>query len=382
MATKKRLFALLTGIVISAALFITPTARASDIDRLLDLLVKKRVVSEEEAAVLREEVEKDRVSERAQAVVEKQTQQAERKEQPVTGASKIKLSGWAQTRLTNGASATNSLNTLEMRRARLTVDGNLTSKTAYRVQIDAVRSPVLLDARIDHTFSRYAKVTVGQFKIPFSQENLTSARDMIAVERSLVGLSLVPGRDTGNNGRDIGLQFSGNVARGDGRPLLDYAVGVFNGSGINRRDDNRRKDAATRLVVHPFSGLSFAGNYYNGESGLTNISRERAGVEFAYARDHYSLRGEYIWGHDGPVHKYGWYSQFAYRFHPQWEALARFDNYEPNRNAGKDVANAYLVGVNWYLNKYVKLQTNYGLVDEEGRTNLTNLFLSQLQFQF
>lgn len=382
MAIRKRLFTLLTGIVISAALFVTPTARASDIDRLLDLLVKKHVVSEEEAAALREEVEKDHVSERAQAVVEKQSQEAERKEHPVTGASKIKLSGWAQTRLTSGASATNSLSTLEVRRARLAVDGNLTPSVAYKMEIDAVRSPVLLDARLDYTLRPYAVFTVGQFKIPFSGENLVSDRDVVFIERSLVGLSLVPGRDTGNNGRDIGLQFAGNVARSDGRPLLDYAVGVFNGSGVNRRDDNRRKDAATRLVVHPFSGLSFAGNYYNGESGLTNISREREGVEFGYALNRYSLRGEYIWGHDGAVHKYGWYTQFAYRFRPQWEALARFDNYDPNRNAGTDVTNTYLVGVNWYLNKYVKLQTNYGLVDEEGRTNLTNLFLSQLQFQF
>jgi len=402
MATKKRFFALLAGMSIVAVLGVTSPGRASDVDRLLDLLVKKRVLSQEEATAFREEAKKDQeakfdpagvakplekdvkeaASNHAQAIVEKQSPTAEKKDHPVTGASKIKLSGWAQTRMTNGASATNSLSTLELRRARLAVDGNLTSKTAYRVQIDAVRSPVLLDARVDHTFSRYAKVTVGQFKTPFSQENLTTARDMAPIERSLVGLSLVPGRDTGNNGRDIGAQLGGSVTRSDGRPLFDYAVGVFNGSGINRRDDNRRKDAATRLVVHPLSGLSMGGSYYNGESGLTYISRERAGVEFAYARDHYSLRGEYIWGHDGAVRKYGWYSQFAYRFRPQWEALARFDNYEPNLNAGQDVTNTYLVGVNWYLNKHVKLQTNYGLVDEESRSDLTNLFLSQVQFQF
>jgi phosphate-selective porin len=197
-----------------------------------------------------------------------------------------------------------------------------------------------------------------------------------------VGLSLVPGRDTGNNGRDIGLQLAGNIVQGDGRPIFDYAVGMFNGAGINRRDDNRRKDVGGRLVVYPFAGLSLAGDYYNGASGEKELSRERAGVEFAYARKLYSLRSEYIWGHDGAVRKYGWYSQFAYRFRPKWEALARFDTYDPKRHAGKDVTNTYLFGVNWYLLNWVKLQANYGLVDEEARTNLTNLFLSQVQFQF
>ena len=375
----KRFPGLHVAVVMAAGMLAPRPAQADQMDRLLELLVKKQVISAEEAASLREQVEQEKVAAPAQALVEKRNQEAPKKEQPVTGSTKIKLSGWAQTRYTNGVGTTNPL---EIRRARLAVDGNLTPKASYRVQIDAVRSPVLLDARFDYAPRPYAKVTVGQFKIPFGQENLTTARDLISIERSLVGLSLVPGRDTGNNGRDIGLQLAGNIVRGDGRPVFDYAVGFFNGAGINRRDDNRRKDVGGRLVFYPFAGFSLAGDYYNGASGEKEVSRERAGVEVAYARKLYSLRGEYIWGHDGPVRKYGWYSQFAYRFRPKWEALARFDTYDPKRRAGKDVTNTYLFGVNWYLLNWVKLQANYGLVDEEARTNLTNLFLSQVQFQF
>lgn len=380
MGRTNRIFIQLAGIVMAAGLMAAPTARASDIDRLLDLLVKKNVVTQEEAAELRAQIGQEEVTPRAQALVEKPNPESAKKEHPVTGASRSKLSGWAQTRFTSGIGTTN--NTLEIRRARLALDGNLTPKAAYRMQIDGARSPALIDARLDYTLRPFAKVTVGQFKIPFSQESLVSARDLIPIERSLVGNSLVPGRDTGSSGRDIGAQLAGKVTRSDGRPLFDYAVGVFNGAGISRRDDNRRKDGVARLVVHPFDGLSLGGNYYNGESGVTNISRERAGVELAYTRNLYSLRGEYIWGHDGPVRKYGWYSQFAYKFRPKWEALARFDKFDPRRRAGDDVTNTYLVGVNWYLSNWVKLQANYGLVDEEARTELTNLILSQVQFQF
>lgn len=375
----KRLPVLLSAILVVAGIFTPRPGRAADVDRLLELLVKKHVISEEEAASLREEIEQDKASERAQAIVEKQNEEAQKKERPVTGSTKIKLSGWVQTRWTNGVGTTNPL---EIRRARIALDGNLAEKVAYRVQVDAVRSPVLLDARLDYTPKPFAKLTIGQFKIPFSQENLISSRDLISIERSNVVNNLVPGRDTGNNGRDIGAQLEGNFYRGDGKPLVDYSVGLFNGAGINRRDDNRRKDIGARLVVHPLAGLSLAGDYYNGASGDKELSRERAGVEFAYVRKLYSLRGEYIWGHDGVVRKYGWYSQFAYRFRPKWEALAKFDTYDPQRHVGKDVTNTYLVGVNWYLANWVKLQANYGLVDEEARTNLTNLFLSQVQFQF
>lgn len=375
----KRFPALLTATLMTLGVLAARPARADQMDRLLELLVKKQVISVEEAASLREQVQEDKTPPRAQAFGEKQNQEAPKKEQLVTGATKIKLGGWAQTRYTNAVGSTNPL---ELRRARLAVDGSLAPRVAYKMEIDVVRSPALLDARLDYAPRPYAKVTVGQFKIPFSQENLDSDRDIIFIERSLVGLSLVPGRDTSNNGRDIGAQLAGNVARGDGRPLFDYAVGVFNGAGINRRDDNRRKDLGARIVIHPFSGLSLAGDYYSGASGEKELSRERAGVELAYVRKPYSLRAEYIWGHDGAVRKYGWYSQFVYRFRPKWEALARFDTFDPKRHAGKDVTNTYLFGVNWYLLNWVKLQANYGVVDEEARTNLTNLFLSQVQFQF
>ena len=369
----------LVGIGMFVALFTAQAARASEIDRLLDLLVKKQVVTPEEAAALREEVEQEKTSQKAQAVVEKQNQEAAKKEHPVAASLRFKLSGYMQTRYTNGVGTTNPF---EIRRGRVALDGILSPKVGYKVQIDAVRSPVLVDARLDWNASPHAQFTFGQFKIPFSQENLISGRDLISIERSLVGLSLVPGRDTSNNGRDIGAQLAGNVVRGDGRPLFDYAVGIFNGAGINRRDDNDRKDVAGRMVIHPFAGFSLAGDYYNGASGAMELSRERAGVEFAYVHKPFSLQGEYIWGHDDAVRKYGWYSQFAYRFRPRWEALARFDTYDPKRHSGNDVTNTYLVGLNWYLSNRVKLQTNYGLVDEEARTNLTNLFLSQLQFQF
>lgn len=362
-----------------AVFFAVSVAAASDADRLLDLLVKKQLVTEQEAAALREEIEKDRTSERAQALLEKQIQDTERSEYPMTGTTAIKLSGWAQARWTNAVGTTNPL---EVRRARLALDGNLGEKVVYRLQADLVRSPDLLDARLDLNLLPQAKLTFGQFKIPFSQENLLSSRDLISIERSLVVSNLVPGRDNGSNGRDIGAQLEGNFSREDGRPVFGYSFGVFNGAGTNRRDDNRRKDFAARLVAYPLPKLSIAVDYYNGGNGIKPVARERAGLELAYQQKLYSIRGEYIRGRDGSLRKNGWYTQFAYRFRPQWETVFKFDRYDPDRAARQDQTDTVLAGVNWYASKWVKFQANYGLVDQQARSDLTQTFLTQAQFQF
>lgn len=224
MAKRDAFLTVLIRAAVMGSFLTAQLAWASDVDRLLDLLVKKHVVSEGEAAALRQEIESDKASERVRTLEEQQNQEAEKKEHPVSASSRIKLSGWVQARWTNGVGTNNPL---EIRRARLAVDGNLAPKVGYRVQIDAVRSPDLLDARLDVNLSPYARLTFGQFKIPFSQENLVSSRDLISIERSLVGNSLVPGRDNGSNGRDIGAQLEGNVVRNDGRPLFGYSVGLF-----------------------------------------------------------------------------------------------------------------------------------------------------------
>ena len=354
-------------------------AQSSELDSLLELLVKKNLVTQQEADSLRDELARDRVSQQAQTLIDKQAQTGQVKEQPVTASRQVRLSGWAQTRFTSTAGTKNSI---ELRRARLAVGGNLTDSISYRMQADLVRSPVLLDAHMDFTRLPFAKLRIGQFKVPFSQENLISSKDLLTIERALPVLNLVPGRDTSNNGRDIGLQVEGNIVRGDGRPLFDYTVGLFNGAGINRRDDNHRKDAAIRVVGHLARGLWIGGEYYNGQTGVTQTDKERAAAEFFLRRGSFTVQGEYIWGRDGATHKRGSYTMVAYRFRPRWEGIFRFEKLEPNKSALRDDTRAYLVGFNWYFNDWVKFQLNYSANDEAARPRLNHTMLTQFQFQF
>ena len=59
-----------------------------------------------------------------------------------------------------------------------------------------------------------------------------------------------------SGGRDIGIQVSGDVLpNSNGRKLLHYQVGVYNGEGINTADKDNRKDIIGGLWVMPVKGL-------------------------------------------------------------------------------------------------------------------------------
>ncbi len=397
--TNRRALSLISAIIF-VFLLLPQRANASDVDRLLDLLVKKHVVTEQEATDLRNQMQADHGQSQLAPEDEKrvlaprqarnsalsvaagnQGEQAppHKSEIPVLGSIPIKLSGYVQGRWTGAVGTTNPF---EVRRARLIFDIKPSEQTNFRIHVDAGKSPTLLDARFDWKPSPYANFTVGQFKIPFSQESLVSARDLLTVERTAVGNSLVPGRENGSNGRDIGAQIEGNLFQRGDRPLVSYSLGIFNGAGINRADDNRRKDVAGRLALSPFKGLTLAGDYYDGARGANRTSRDRADLELSFVRGRAKLLGEYIWGHDGTTRKQGWYALGAYRFVPKLEGVFRFDTYNPDLSTPNKRTSTYLGGLNWRVAPWVKLQADYGLVDSQARSDLTNLVQTQLQFQF
>lgn len=390
----------LVPVLVVSVLVAASYARASEADRLLDLLVKKHVVTEEEAADLRKQMHAEEAPPSSSPRAEKisgqplqaaavsrppaaQTQEPDKGPRKdaiaVIGSIPLKLSGYVQTRWTDSVGANNPF---EIRRARIALDGKLNEKMGFRVQVDAVKGPILVDARFEWKPSPYARLTLGQFKIPFSRENLISGRDLLTVERSAVVNKLVPGRDNGSSGRDIGAQLEGVILGGKDEPLVSYSFGVFNGAGINRTDDNRRKDVSARIALHLLKGLSLAGDYYNGESGPDRLTKDRMGVELAYVRGRSTVQSEYIWGRDDATRKRGWYVLGAYRFVPKLEGVLRFDSFDPDRGASRDRTDTYLGGINWYFSRWVKLQADYGVVDDGARDSLTNLILTQLQFQF
>jgi len=84
---------------------------------------------------------------------------------------------------------------------------------------------------------------VGQYKEPFSLEELTSDTNIDMMERSLVN-NIIPKRD-------VGAMIYGTVSS----DRINYGVGIFNGNNLGdtkNMDSNNDKDVAGRLVLSPF----------------------------------------------------------------------------------------------------------------------------------
>lgn len=373
------------GMVSRPAASSCEVAADSEMDKLLLVLVQKHVLRADEAASVRaelksggEKADKEPVTLTRQTPFVLPSDSGHRDDRRSEAYPKLPftISGYGQIQWT---SLPGSGSTFQLRRGRISLDGDIHKIASYKIQVEALNSPALLDAYLQIKPARYANLTFGQFKIPFSQENLISSSDLLTIERSQVVNSLVPGRDIGSNGRDIGADLCGSYGLSHSAGV-DYAFGVFNGAGIDRKDDNNRKDLAARLAIRPFNGLSLAGDYYNGAAGTAELARDRQDAEIAYTYRPLTLRGEFIWGRDGAIHEQGWYGLAAWRFSEKWEGVFRADGFDADRSKSENTTTTYIAGFNWYFATHLKWQLNEGAQKQKDR--LRNVLLTQLQFKF
>lgn len=395
----KRKLCVIIALIITVLLS-QQTVFAVELDEvLLDRLVEKGLITLEDAAIIRAET----------AIKTQEELELKRTDKyNVEGKTKFGFGGYLQLQY----NATQSVfSESRIRRARIDVKGDIPENISWRLQMDTVQPlkrvldslaltqnpttkdvsiktttttvvtrPVLLDATIDYKFPSFI-FRVGQFKLPFGRENLESSPKLDTINRSQVTEKLVPGRDIGSQGRDIGALVSGIYAFSSGK-MVDYSIGVFNGAGINVGDDNNSKDIAVRLLTFPAQGLTCGTAYYSGKSGPDRKKKLRTGFELSYITPTLSLKSEYVTGKEGLIKKYGWYGQLGYKFHLQKELVLKFDRLEPDKTKVNDRSSVWTLGLNWFLNKSSKIQANYEWKTEEGKKIDNNTFLTQFQVQF
>jgi phosphate-selective porin OprO and OprP len=290
------------------------------------------------------------------------------------GQGAFHIHGYIQGRFTNQEGTPDRL---EIRRARIILSGDPLSKLSYTFQIDVVKQPYLMDAALTWKFSRSLRVTGGQFKIPFSAESLISDNLNTPVARARAVNGLAPGRDTGVQGRDVGLQLSGALQHGR-EPLLEYAAGVFRGQTLVASPTAHYHAMAGRLIAHPLPGLSAGGDWYGSFSAPPGKEKRRMESEGGYERGPLRLRAEQIWARDGTLHRRGGYCLAAWRVTSRWEPLARADWLTSNTQKANTTSIAYLVGMNLYGAKYLKVGVNTGVQHDQGPRGFSSLFLAQV----
>jgi phosphate-selective porin len=291
---------------------------------------------------------------------------------------RFQIHGYIQGRFTNQEGTSDRL---EIRRARVILSGDPLAKLSYTFQADIVKRPYLMDAALTWKFSRSLRVTGGQFKIPFSAESLISSKLIIPIARARAVDALVPGRDTGVKGRDLGLELAGAFYQPKG-PLIEYAAGVFRGQTLVDAPTVHYHATAGRVMVHPLPELTVGGDWYGSFSAPARAEKRRKEAEGSYARGPLQLRAEQIWARDGALERRGGYALGAWRLSPRWEPLARADWLTSNIHRANSTSTAYLAGLNFYWGKYVKVGANVGAQHDQGPRGTSSLFLAQTTLSF
>ncbi|WP_461452082.1 porin [Mucilaginibacter sp.] len=374
-------------LLVFALLFPALISKAQQNDDLLNVLVKKNVITEQEADSLR--------SDEAVKAQKKKDAETANQHSITIGTRALQLSGLVQTEY-EGFQQSTKTNTFLLHRARLDVKGNISDDWNYEVYTEfAGVNPKLLDAYTTYKIFDFLKITAGQFKVPFSYESLVNDSELEFIDRSQV-VNALAGRSTdviGNqNGRDIGAQLTGSFAKLDNHYLFDYYFGVFNGAGYDvTTDNNNHKDIAGRLVIHPIANLSIGADFYHGidqfivgtAKTATNNLRNRQGIDGRYVWNKLSLTAEFDKGTDAHLNRNGWFGQAAYFvWSNKLQLAAKYDTYDPTQTITTDRTTDYTGGINYFFNKWAKFTVDYVDVREQTTQIKNNLFEAQLQLTF
>jgi hypothetical protein len=168
------------------------------------------------------------------------------------------------------------------------------------------------------------------------------------------------------NGRDIGAMLYGDLFPSADRSFyyLSYQVGVFNGNGINTKDDNNRKDFAGLLKIHPLKELTLSAGHYQGSYGKLHEEHVRirtsAGAE--WKDKHLTLRSEYLHGNTAGIKSNGVYALAAWSVNRYIQPLLSYDYFEEDQSKDEH-QNNFQVGVNITPVKRLRIQAAYTYQD-------------------
>lgn len=302
----------------------------------------------------------------------------------------------------------------------------------------------LLDAYLRyHVFSTNGGAEVPKLNLTLGQQLLPFGLDVQSPE------DLRPTISTATAPTYLGLftRQNGLIVRGDVKPFVDYganyraplfeyALGVTNGNGSNKTDDNNSKDYIGRVAftlpvdyASWLRELKFGASYIKGEAKLSGsgisdnkAKRDRLGFDVYYNHAPFGVTYEYLQGKTNyidttvPAIKeakaeghtvtafYTLGDQFYNsiksnaKFDDFWpksvQGYYRYDSYNPNKNQKDYLDSAsgrigeydiYSLGLNLFFAQTTKfqLQLNHYIYDIETATQKdTNELQAQFQYTF
>lgn len=400
-----------TGLVtaiMATAVMTTPT-QAQSSDALMDALIRKGVLTEQEAEDIKSDIHSESKSEVKWAWKDGLSFQS------ADGKFKGKFGGRVQLDIgafTEDDPLQDSRAGVEFRRARLYTEGTYASSLPikYKFEMDFAGQKISFkDVYVElQEVPAVGSITVGHFKEPIGLETLTSSRFLTFIERALPLTAFAPERN-------VGIM----IGNGYYEDRLTWALGLFtDAEGMDTDDevidsDYRVTGRVTGLPYYAEGGsklvhLGISGSYVDPEGDASFAAQQpeahiaRAilpappmvetdhqvnfGAEAAAVYGPFSLQAEYLqnWVAGGPCYN-GYYvygSWFITGEHRNYnKSSASFDRLKPRQNfsiadpapGAWELALRYstvdydttgelediTAGVNWYLNPNLKFQFNY-----------------------
>ena len=347
--------------------------------------------------------------------------------------SNVKLSGYGMTQYQYSGQKDAESNSFNIRMARIALEGRIAGDFYWKTQIQfngntstLGSSPRMVDLFAEWQKYEYFKVKIGQFKNPFTFEN-----PMHPIDQGFMGYSQNVSKLAGfsdragehaSNGRDIGLQLQGDFLKNaNGRNLLHYQIGVFNGQGINTKDVDNQKNVIGGVWLMPVSGMRIGAFGWTGsyarkgnwtefvayptssvtpgatkdpehKNEVRKLAQNRYAFSFEYKKDGWTVRSEYIHStgkafaksitnfNDANAkdcslnEKIGDKAQGVYGLviaplaqlpkNSRIDVKARYDMYQPNGKNNMQKTQ-YEAGLNFHIGKRITILTEYALVNDK-----------------
>ncbi|MGB9599694.1 MAG: porin [Myxococcota bacterium] len=275
----------------------------------------------------------------------------------------------------------------------------------------------LMDLFVNIKLHDYISLRAGQFTIPFGYEVMRSPYDL-----ELVSYSLAVGTGHKYYGRQLGffpyLRDTGMYAYGEYKGL-NYKVGIVNGAGMYRSEENRVdiskdrdygnkfKDIVGRVgYSHNLFSVGLSG-YYGLKDAYDDFDANRrfwrGGVDLESNYNNIIFASEVIFGQTetkkidlenqtvefNPHFSYGAYVMLGYKFTTlKLAPVVRYGFIEPDDSINDNEFSQITGGINYYFSEFAKLTLSYEkiipvkaaqFINKDGKAEDINLQTAILQ---
>jgi len=213
------------------------------------------------------------------------------------------------------------------------------------------------DVYITHAVTKQDQFVIGNSRDIVGLEGSASPNALPFFARSQIA-------KTYNNVRSLGARAQGQ------HKMYDYSIGLFS-SGRNFVDWFPGPEFVSSIGFKPLGmtdgryGKLLMGGGIQAGNADNKYTVGSAYIDYEYKRLNATLEYASADGSNGSTgctanQSEGLSGTLAYRISPKWEALVRYDQFDPNKTTKNDIRREYTAGLNYYIKEQaLRLILNY-----------------------